>query len=113
MVTTVGSMAVTGKFKAGAVLSGFSNIISKIKQTGMEGKNLKTEMGRMTGSMAAMATAAGITGAALLAMLVRAVMTSPLLAGSLAKLRVAFMLFGNTIAKHVKPIIEWVIKGVK
>lgn len=113
MVVTVGSMAVTGKFAAGAILSGLSNIISKIKQTGFESKNLKTEMGRMTGSMTAMAAAAGITGAALLGMLVRAVMTSPLLAGALAKLRVAFMLFGNTIAKHVKPIIEWVTKGVK
>ena len=113
MVVTVGSMAVTGKFAAGAILSGLSNIISKIKQTGFESKNLKTEMGRMTGAMTAMSAAAGITGAALLAMLVRAVMTSPLLAGALAKLRIAFMLFGNTIAKHVKPIIEWVIKGVK
>lgn len=113
MVVTVGSMAVTGKFAAGAITSGMSNITSKIKQTGLESKNLKTEMSRMTGSMAAMATAAGITGAALLAMLVRAVMTSPLLAGALAKLRVAFMLFGNTIAKHVKPIIEWVTRGVE
>lgn len=113
MVATVGSMAVTGKFAAGAILSGFSNIVGKMKQTGFESKNLKTEMTRMTGSMKAMAMAAGITGAALLAMLVNAVMTSPILAGSLAKLRIAFMLFGNTIAKHVKPIIEWVIKAVK
>lgn len=113
MVATVGSMAVTGKFAAGAILSGFSNIVGKMKQTGFESKNLKTEMGRMTGSMKAMAMAAGLTGAALLAMLVNAVMTSPILAGSLAKLRIAFMLFGNTIAKHVKPIIEWVIKGIK
>ena len=112
MVVTVGSMAVTGKFAAGAILSGLSNIISKIKQTGFESKNLKTEMGRMTGSMTAMAVAAGVTGGALLSMLVGAVMSSPLLAGALAKLRIAFMLFGNTIAKHVKPIIEWVVKGI-
>lgn len=112
MVVTVGSMVVTGKFAAGAILSGLSNIINKIKLAGFESKNLKTEMGRMTGSMTAMSAAAGVTGAALLAMLVRAVMTSPLLAGTLAKLRIAFMKFGNTIAKHVKPIIEWVIKGV-
>lgn len=113
MVATVGSMAVTGKFSAGAILSGVSSVIGKLKQTGFESKNLKTEMGRMTGSMKAMAIAAGITGGALLAMLVNAVMTSPILAGSLAKLRIAFMLFGNTIAKHVKPIIEWFVKGVK
>lgn len=113
MVATVGSMAVTGKFAAGAILSGFSSIVGKMKQTGFESKNLKTEMGRMTGSMKAMAMVAGLTGASLLAMLVNAVMTSPILAGSLAKLRIAFMLFGNTIAKHVKPIIEWVIKGIK
>ena len=109
MVATVGSMAVTGKFSAGAILSGVSSVIGKLKQTGFESKNLKVEMDRMTGSMKGMAVAAG----ALLAMLVRAIMTSPILAGSLAKLRIAFMLFGNTIAKHVKPIIEWVIKGVK
>ena len=113
MVVTVGSMAVTGKFAAGAILSGIGSIIGKIKQAGFESKNLKTEMGRMTGSMKTMAMAAGITGAALLGMLVRAVMTSPILAGSLAKLRIAFMLFGNTIAKHVKPIIEWVVKAIK
>ena len=113
MVVTVGSMAVTGKFAAGAILSGFSKIVSGIKGAGFESKNLKTEMGRMTGSMKAMAIAAGLTGASLLAMLVNAVMTSPILAGSLAKLRIAFMLFGNTIAKHVKPIIEWVVKAIK
>jgi len=113
MVATVGSMAVTGKFSAGAILSSFSSVIGKLKQTGFESKNLNTEMGRMTGSMKAMAMAAGLTGAALLAMLVNAVMTSPILAGSLAKLRIAFMLFGNTIAKYVKPIIEWVVKGIK
>lgn len=112
MVVTVGSMAVTGKFAAGAITSGLSKIVGRLKQTGFESKNLKTEMGRMTGSMTAMATAAGITGAALLSMLVRAVMTSPLLAGILVKLRLAFMLFGMTISKHVKPIIEWVIKGI-
>lgn len=113
MVTNVGSMAVMGKFNVGGVLSGFKNIIGNMKQTGMESKNLNVSLKRMTGSMMAMSAAAGITGIALLGMLVKAVMTSPLLAGALAKLRVAFMLFGNTIAKHVKPIIEWFVKGVK
>jgi len=72
MVTTVGSMAVTGKFAAGAILSGINSIIAKIKQTGFESKNLKTEMVLMTGSMKAMAMAAGLTGVALLSMLVNA-----------------------------------------
>lgn len=108
----VGSMSVTGRFDASKIYGALSSIISKFKATGMESKNLNTEFSRMKGSMLGMAAAAGVTGGALLAMLVKAVMTSPLLAGALAKLKIAFMLFGNTIAKYVAPIIENMVKFV-
>lgn len=113
MVATVGSMIVTAKFKAGNILSGIKSVKENIKKTGLETKSLKGELKRMTGSMIGLAAAAGVTGGVLLGMLVSAIMKSPILAGVLAKLEVAFMLFGNTIAKHVKPILEWVVKAVQ
>lgn len=108
----VGSMSVKGVFDASKIYGGLSSIINKFKSTGMESKNLNVEFLRMKGSMLGMAAAAGVTGGSLLAMLVKAVMTSPLLAGALAKLKIAFMLFGNTIAKYVAPIIENMVKLV-
>jgi len=113
MALNVGSMLVTGKFNGSGMLSGISNVISKLKSTEVSSKSLNSELKRMKGTLVGIAAMAGLTAGGLLAGITAAVMQSPFLAAVLAKLKVEFRLLGDAIAKHVAPILEKFVKLVK
>jgi len=113
MALEVGSMLVKAKFDAGNLYTGLGNVITKLKGAGMNTKSLNTEFRRMKGTLIGLTAIAGLTAGSILGMLTSAIMQSPFLAGVLAKLKIQFMLFGNAIAKHVKPILEDFVKLIK
>lgn len=113
MVLNVGSMLVKAKFDGGSIITGISNVITRLKSTELTSKSLNTEFGRMKGTLLGLATVAGLTTGGILAMLTSAIMQSPFLVAALEKLKIQFMLFGNTIAKHVAPIMEKFVNLIK
>lgn len=113
MVMNVGSMMVTAKFNSTAIISGLTNVISKFKNTTLNTKSLDAQMKRLKGTFKAIKKLSLLAAGGLLGAITAAVMKSPLLAGELEKLKVEFMLLGNIIAKYVKPILQWIVKGMR
>jgi len=102
----IGSMVISVKANLSKFTGSMSDLKGRIKEAKLAAENFGTEIFRVKGLMLGLAGAAAITGGSLLKMLSDAVMSSPMLAGSMAKLKAQTMLFGNTIAKHLRPIVD-------
>ena len=95
MVVNVGSMIIKGVFNTSGITTGIASIIGKLKGTVFASKSLKTELGRLKGTLMGITAASGLLGAGLLATLMNAVMKSPFLSAALAKIRIQFKLLAS------------------
>ena len=113
VVPVIGSMAIKGIFKAGAMLSGLGKTAGKLKEVSQRGKSTTTEMKRMTGQTHLLSKAMAAIGVAGFSALL---MTTPQLAGSLAKIKMEMTKIAWSIGKHLKPALEAVatiLRGIR
>jgi hypothetical protein len=113
MVVALGSMAIKGVFKAGSLLSGLGKTSSKLKEVKQRGKSTTTEMKRMTGQTHLLSKAMAAIGVAGFSALL---MTTPQLAGSLAKIKHEMTMLAWSIGKHLKPALDAVatiLRGIR
>jgi len=103
MVVQIGSMAVKGVFQAGSLLSGLGSMGGKLKEVQQRSKSTSTEMKRMTGQAHILKTALAAIGVAGFSALL---LTTPQLAGALAKIKVEMQLIAWSIGKHLKPALD-------
>lgn len=113
MVPIVGSLAIRGVFKAGSLLSGLGSTSNKLKEVKQRGKSTTTEMKRMTGQTHLLSKAMATIGVAGFSALL---MTTPQLAGSLAKIKHEMTMLAWSIGKHLKPTLDAVatiLRGIR
>lgn len=113
MVVQLGSMAIKGVFKAGSMLSGLGKTSGKLKEVKQRGKSTTTEMKRMTGQTHLLSKAMAAIGVAGFSALL---MTTPQLAGSLAKIKHEMTMLAWSIGKHLKPALDAVatiLRGIR
>ncbi len=113
MVVQIGSLAIRGVFKAGSLLSGLGKTAGKLKEVKQRGKSTTTEMKRMTGQTHLLSKAMAAIGIAGFSALL---MTTPQLAGSLAKIKTEMMLLAWSVGKHLKPALDAVatiLRGIR
>lgn len=113
MVPIVGSMAISGVFKAGGLLTGLGSTIGKLKETQMNSKSTTTEMKRMTGATHKLRSALAMIGVGGFAALL---MTTPQLAGSLSKIKHEMMMLAWSVGRHLKPALDAVadvLRGIR
>jgi hypothetical protein len=103
MVVTLGSMAIKGVFQAGSLLSGLGSTGTKLKEVQQRSKSTSTEMKRMTGQANMLKGALAAIGVAGFSALL---MTTPQLAGALAKIKTEMQLIAWSIGKHLKPALD-------
>lgn len=113
MVVQVGSLAISGIFKAGGLLSGLGTMSAKLKDAGLKGKSTATEMKRMTGHAHLLRNALAAVGVAGFTSLL---MQTPQLAGALAKIKSEMTLIAYKIGAHLKPALDAVgtiLRGIR
>lgn len=113
MVVQLGSMAIKGIFKAGSLLSGLGNTSSKLKDVQQRSKSTTTEMKRMTKGAKMLSGALAAIGVAGFTALL---MTTPQLAGALAKIKNEMQRIAWSIGKHLKPALDSVatiLRGIR
>lgn len=113
MVINIGSMAVKAVFNGAGLLSGLGKTSDKFKEVSQRSKSTTTEMKRMQhgahklrGALAAI----GIGGFAAL------LMTTPQLAGSLAKIKYEMQQLAWSVGKELKPSLDAVatiLQGIR
>lgn len=103
VVPIVGSMAIRGVFQASGLLSGLGSTGTKLKEVQQRSKSTSTEMKRMTGQANLLKGALAAIGVAGFSALL---MTTPQLAGALAKIKTEMMLIAWSIGKHLKPSLD-------
>ena len=99
----IGSMAIKGIFKGGGLLSGLGSTAGKLKEVQQRSKSTTTEMQRMTKGAHQVRNALALIGVGGFSALL---MTTPQLAGSLAKIKNNMMLIAWSVGKHLKPALE-------
>ena len=113
VVPIIGSLAVRGVFAAGSLLSGLGKTVGKLKETQSVSKSTTTEMGRLTKSTHALRGALAMIGVGGFTALL---MTTPQLAGSLAKIKYEMKMLAWSIGKHLKPSLDAVatiLRGIR
>ena len=113
VVPIIGSMAVKGVFQAGSLLSGLGSTSGKLKEVQQRSKSTSTEMKRMTGQANVLKTALAAIGVAGFSALL---MTTPQLAGALARIKVEMQLIAWSIGKHLKPALDavaMILNGIR
>jgi len=113
MVVALGSMAIKGVFKAGSLLSGLGKTAGKLKEVKQRGKSTTTEMKRMTSGANMLKGALAAIGVAGFSALL---LTTPQLAGSLAKIKHEMTMIAWSIGKHLKPALDAVatiLRGIR
>lgn len=113
VVPIVGSLAIRGVFKAGGLLSGLGSTGTKLKEVQQRSKSTSTEMKRMTGQANMLKGALAAIGVAGFTALL---LTTPQLAGALAKIKVEMQLIAWSIGKHLKPALDAVstiLRGIR
>lgn len=103
VVPIIGSMAIRGVFQAGGLLSGLGSTSGKLKEVQQRSKSTSTEMKRMTGQANVLKGALAAIGVAGFSALL---MTTPQLAGALAKIKTEMQLIAWSIGKHLKPALD-------
>lgn len=106
-------MAIKGVFQAGSLLSGLGSTGTKLKEVQQRSKSTTTEMKRMTGQTQLLSKAMAMIGIAGFSALL---MTTPQLAGSLAKIKYEMQMLAWSIGKHLKPAIDSVatiLQGIR
>ena len=103
VVPVIGSMAVKGVFKAGGLLSGLGSTGTKLKEVQHRSKSTTTEMKRMTKGAHTLKKALAAIGVAGFTALL---LTTPQLAGALAKIKVEMQLIAWSIGKYLKPALD-------
>ena len=103
VVPIIGSMAIRGVFQAGSLLSGLGSTSGKLKEVQQRSKSTSTEMKRMTGQANMLKGALAAIGVAGFSALL---MTTPQLAGALAKIKTEMQLIAWSIGKHLKPALD-------
>ena len=103
VVPIIGSMAIKGIFKAGAMLAGLGKTVTGLKQVEQRSKSTSTEVKRMTGQTHLLSKAMAAIGVAGFSALL---MTTPQLAGSLAKIKIEMMRIAWALGKHLKPLLD-------
>ena len=112
-IAAVGSMMVSGVFKAGGLLTGLSSMVGKFKGAQQEGKSTSTEMKRMTGHAHLLRNALAMIGVGGFAALL---MQTPALAGGLVKIKNEMMLMANIVGRLLKPSLDAVatiLQGIR
>ena len=94
---------VKGVFSAGSLLSGLGSTSGKLKEVQQRSKSTTTEMKRMTKGANEVQKALALIGVAGFSALL---MTTPALAGALAKIKVEMQLIAWSIGKHLKPALD-------
>lgn len=107
MVVAVGSMLVSGVFRAGGLLTGLAKTVTGLKQTEKEGKSTETEMKRMSGTAKKLGGALALIGAGAFTGLM---MTAPQLSAALFRIKIQLKLIAWSIGKHLKPLLDAVGK---
>ena len=113
VVPIIGSMAVKGVFQAGSLLSGLGSTSGKLKEVQQRSKSTSTEMKRMTGQANMLKGALAAIGVAGFSALL---MTTPQLAGALAKIKYEMQMIAWSIGKHLKPVLDSVstiLRGIR
>ena len=113
VVPVIGSMAIKGVFKSGSLLSGLGKTSGKLKEVSQRGKSTTTEMKRMTGQTHLLSKAMAAIGVAGFSALL---MTTPQLAGSLAKIKHEMQMLAWSVGKHLKPALDAVatiLQGIR
>jgi hypothetical protein len=106
-------MAIRGVFQAGGLLSGLGSTGTKLKEVQQRSKSTSTEMKRMTNQsnlLSKSLAAIGIAGFSAL------LMTTPQLAGALAKIKSEMQRIAWSIGKHLKPALDAVatiLRGIR
>jgi hypothetical protein len=106
-------MAIRGVFKAGSLLSGLGSTGTKLKEVQQRSKSTTTEMKRMTSGANALKGALAAIGVAGFSALL---LTTPQLAGSLAKIKSEMQRIAWSIGKHLKPALDAVatiLRGIR
>ena len=103
VVPIIGSMAVKGVFQAGSLLSGLGSMGGKLKEVQQRSKSTSTEMKRMTKGAHQLRNALAAIGIGGFTALL---LTTPQLAGALAKIKTEMMLIAWSIGKHLKPALD-------
>jgi hypothetical protein len=112
-IPVIGSMAVKGVFKAGSLLSGLGSTGMKLKEVQQRSKSTSTEMKRMTKQSNLLRNALAAIGVAGFSALL---MTTPQLAGALAKIKYEMQMIAWSIGKHLKPALDAVstiLRGIR
>jgi hypothetical protein len=102
-IPIIGSMAIKGVFQAGSLLSGLGTTSTKLKEVQQRSKSTTTEMKRMTSGANALKGALAAIGVAGFSALL---LTTPQLAGSLAKIKSEMQRIAWSIGKHLKPALD-------
>lgn len=113
VVPVIGSMAIRGVFKASGLLSGLGSTGTKLKEVQQRSKSTTTEMKRMTKGAHTLRNALAAIGVAGFSALL---MTTPQLAGALAKIKTEMMLIAWSIGKHLKPALDdvaTILRGIR
>ena len=113
VVPIIGSMAIKGVFQAGSLLSGLGSTGTKLKEVQQRSKSTSTEMKRMTGQANMLKGALAAIGVAGFSALL---MTTPQLAGALAKIKYEMQMIAWAIGKHLKPSLDAVstiLRGIR
>lgn len=106
-------MAIKGVFQAGSLLSGLGTTSTKLKEVQQRSKSTTTEMKRMTSGANALKGALAAIGVAGFSALL---LTTPQLAGSLAKIKSEMQRIAWSIGKHLKPALDAVatiLRGIR
>ena len=113
VVPIIGSMAIRGVFQSGGLLSGLGKTSGKLKEVQQRSKSTTTEMKRMTSGANEVKKALALIGVAGFSALL---MTTPQLAGALAKIKHEMQRIAWSIGKHLKPVLDAVatiLRGIR